>query len=249
MRTWKNQSKIVLSQHENESIRCSSSSDSNFQLQRRHSDSICSSWDDGQQILTTSSSGRGSSNSAHRYKQKITNISSKKNCSFHFWCNKCYVCKFQICFISQFFFFFAIFNYLISFISSDNSISNDVIIPIEVETLLNTSNRDATHVSTTSVSIEVSESSTSIESVSVVIPPNNGHIENNLAMQQPSLITVDNAKDVTNDEKDIMLEWHRNKPSIWQQYYGSKRLKYSNMVKKIKGKFDVNTPVMSYVSI
>lgn len=60
-RTWKNQSKMLLNQHENESIRCSSSSDSNFQLQRRHSDSICSSWDDAPQILTTSSSGRGSS--------------------------------------------------------------------------------------------------------------------------------------------------------------------------------------------
>lgn len=67
-------------------------------------------------------------------------------------------------------------------------------------------------------------------------------------MQQPSLITVDNAKVAINDEKDIMLEWHRNKPSIWQQYYGSKRLKYSNMVKKFKGKFDVNVAVMSYVS-
>lgn len=64
MRTWKTQSKMLLSQHENESIRCSSSSDSNFQLQRRHSDSICSSWDDVPQILTTSSSGRGSSSSS-----------------------------------------------------------------------------------------------------------------------------------------------------------------------------------------
>ncbi|XP_055311009.1 dentin sialophosphoprotein [Sitodiplosis mosellana] len=202
MRTWKNQSKILLNTYENDSIRCSSS-DSNFQLQRRHSDSICSSWEDSQQIMTTSSSGRGSSGSAH----------------------------------------------------SDNSIGNEVIIPIEVETLLNTSNRDATRLSTP-VSNDASESSTSIElstsiestSVSVSVPSSNGHIENNLAMQQPSLVVVDNAKDVTNDEKDIMLEWHRNKPSIWQQYYGSKRLKYSNMVKKIKGKFDVNTAVMSYPS-
>lgn len=85
---------------------------------------------------------------------------------------------------------------------------------------------------------------------SSILPPSstNGHIESNLAMQQPSLITVDSGKDATNDEKDIMLEWHRNKPSIWQQYYGSKRIKYSNMVKKIKGKFDVN-PAMSYVSV
>lgn len=86
------------------------------------------------------------------------------------------------------------------------------------------------------------------EEIEIASQQCNSHIESNLAMQQPSLITVDNAKDATNDEKDIMLEWHRNKPSIWQQYYGSKRLKYGNMVKKIKGKFDVNTS-MSYVSI
>ncbi|XP_031627253.1 probable serine/threonine-protein kinase DDB_G0282963 isoform X2 [Contarinia nasturtii] len=208
MRTLKNQSKILLNHLENESIRCSSSSDSNFQLQRRHSDSICSSWDEGQQILTTSSSGRGSSNSAH----------------------------------------------------SDNSIGNDVIIPIEVETLLSTSNCDTTAriITPLSSSNETSDLNTSIESDTVATitsqPPVpstiNGHIESNLAMQQPSLITVDNAKDASNDDKDIMLEWHRNKPSIWQQYYGSKRLKYSNMVKKIKGKLDVNTTaaVMSYPS-
>lgn len=88
-----------------------------------------------------------------------------------------------------------------------------------------------------------------METEQTISQQDNGHIENNLAMHQPSLITVDNAKDASNGgEKDIMLEWHRNKPSIWQQYYGSKRLKYSNVVKKIKGKFDVN-PSMSYVSI
>lgn len=135
-------------------------------------------------------------------------------------------------------------------IFSDNSIGNDVIIPIEVETLLRTSNRDDIHLSK-KISNDIIESSKSIEltSASVESPPNNRHIESNLAMQQPSLITVDHAKDGTNDEKDVMLEWHRNKPSIWQQYYGSKRIKYSNMVKKIKGKFDVNAAVMSYVSI
>lgn len=111
-----------------------------------------------------------------------------------------------------------------------------------------TSNHDASILSAP-VSNDASDAINSIESCEIVTPPNNGHIENNLAMQQPSLITVDNAKDAINDEKDIMLEWHRNKPSIWQQYYGSKRLKYSNMVKKIKGKFDTNTAVMSYVSI
>lgn len=123
-----------------------------------------------------------------------------------------------------------------------------MIIPIEVETLLNTSNREASALSTPVLN-DASESSVSVESTSMSQPSINGHMENNLAMQRPSLVAVDNAKDARNDEKDIMLEWHRNKPSIWQQYYGSKRLKYSNMVKKIKGKFDVNTAVMSYVSV
>lgn len=64
MRTWKNQSKNSLIQLEHGSIRYSSS-DSNFQLQRRHSDSICSSWEEAQRVSTTSS-GRGSSSSAQR---------------------------------------------------------------------------------------------------------------------------------------------------------------------------------------
>lgn len=128
-----------------------------------------------------------------------------------------------------------------------------MIIPIEVQTLLTTTNHGAAQVPSP-ISNKTPENHASIIETTEVAPQplpssdNVGHIESNLAMQQPSLITVDNAKDASNDEKDIMLEWHLNKPSIWQQYYGSKRLKYSNMVKKIKGKFDVN-PAMSYVSV
>lgn len=67
------------------------------------------------------------------------------------------------------------------------------------------------------------------------------HIVNNLAMQQPSLITGGVG------DKELMLDWHRNKPSIWEQYYGSKRLSQA-VVKKIKaGKHDKHL-VMSYVS-
>lgn len=187
---WKNQlrnsqrrkNRSADSQHENESIRCSSGSDSNFQLQRRHSDSICSSWDDDQQIMITNSLGNQSGSSQHG--------------------------------------------------QSDNSVDSNAIVPIEVQTLLSTTQNRSNALAAVS--------STSAQQIT-------GHIEHNLAMQQPSLITNDSAKNTTNDEKDIMLEWHRNKPSIWQQYYGSKRLKYSNVVKKIKGKFDVN-PAMSYVS-
>lgn len=135
-----------------------------------------------------------------------------------------------------------------------------MIIPIEVQTLLSTTNRDEVRVATPiSIKTSKNDDASIVESIEVIAqqPPSssssaaavaaNSHIESNLAMQQPSL-TVAAAKDATNDEKDIMLEWHRNKPSIWQQYYGSKRLKYSNVVKKIKGKFDVNT-AMSYVSV
>lgn len=153
---------------------------------------------------------------------------------------------------------------LCHFIScSDNSIGPEAIIPIEVQTLLASSNRNdnlnlLAHETNDTSSANVSIDSIPDVATATALPAalvvqahnssNNGHIENNLAMQQPSLITVDNAKDAITDEKDIMLEWHRNKPSIWQQYYGSKRLKYSNMVKKIKGKFDVNSTIMSYVS-
>lgn len=147
---------------------------------------------------------------------------------------------------------------------SDNSIGHDAIIPIEVQTLLTTSNRDGNnHLLTTAstdasanVSLDMAATAIAATAATVIVVDNsnspniNGHIESNLAMQQPSLIAVDNAKDATTDEKDIMLQWHRNKPSIWQQYYGSKRLKYNSMMKKIKGKFDVNTTTtMSYVSV
>lgn len=185
---WKNQMKnsqkrrahvkAISGPLENESFRCSSGSDSNFQLQRRHSDSICSSWDEDQQVTLASSSGSGSRSGSSQDVQ------------------------------------------------SDNSVGNDVIVPIEVQTLLSTQNEPSVMV--------VNQ---------LAIQQSTGHIESNLAMQQPSLITTDDAKNTTNDEKDSMLEWHR-KPSIWQQYYGSKRLK---LKKKIKGKFDVN-PSMNYVS-
>lgn len=128
------------------------------------------------------------------------------------------------------------------------SIGNDVVFPIEVQTLLSTSNHNGSQL-LTPASGDASTDNRSFNAGQEVIQSANSHIASNLAMQQPSLIAVDNAKDATNDEKDIMLEWHRNKPSIWQQYYGSKRLKYSNMVKKIKGKFDVNPTMMSYVSV
>lgn len=263
LRTWKNQTKKLLNQHENESIRCSSSSDSNFQLQRRHSDSICSSWDDAQQILTaTSSSGRGSSSSANRYfwfalRQTIPFTILFYDCSMS-WIrpenNSNSINFAQFLKLIRLFFpnislnFFALLRF--DFCSSDNSIGHDVIIPIEVQTLLATSTRDSGHLLTPPSNDDASANA-SIDSVAVANATTcNGHIESNLAMQQPSLISVDNAKDATTDEKDIMLEWHRNKPSIWQQYYGSKRLKYSSMVKKIKGKFDVNpTMAMSYVSV
>lgn len=158
------------------------------------------------------------------------------------------ICIYTISIQINFVLFFSFGNVLYS----ENSIGH-AIIPIEVKTLLITSNRDSSHLLTPSTND--ASANTSIESIQVIPNTpihgnNNGHIESNLAMQQPSLITVDNAKDATTDDKDIMLEWHRNKPSIWQQYYGSKRLKYSSMVKKIKGKFDVNPSVaLSYVSV
>lgn len=145
----------------NDSIRCSSGSDSNFHLQRRASDSISSSWDDGQQQIITTSSD-------------VTSGSS----------------------------------------SNGGGGGGDLILQV------------------TKQQVEQSLQQQS-------------HIGNNLAMQQPSLITSN--KNGADDEKDLMLDWHRNKPSIWQQYYGSKRLKYSNVVKKIKGKFEIN-PTMTYVS-
>lgn len=179
---------------ENDSIRCSSSSDSNFQMQRRHSDSLCSSWDENQQIVLTSGHGSGSIGS-------------------------------------------------VPDVNSTNSAVNDPILPIDDEILVvATTNEHRLMVTLNPNAINKS----TIDSIDIT--NQTSHIENNLAMQQPSLSTIDNTKlSTNNDEKDIMLEWHRNKPSIWQQYYGSKRLKYSNVVKKIKGKFDVNTS-MAYVS-
>lgn len=68
------------------------------------------------------------------------------------------------------------------------------------------------------------------------------HIASNLAMQQPSLITG------YDDKELILMDWHRNKPSIWEQYYGSKRLSHAAVKKMKAGKHDVRL-TMSYVSI
>lgn len=189
--------KNVQKTRENVSIRCSSSSDSNFRLQRRHSDSLCSSWDEDQQIVLTSGHGSDSIGS-------VPDTSSTK---------------------------------------STNSAVSNAILPIEDEISLAIAKNEHRLI----VTLNANALNKSIID-SIDMTNQTGHMENNLAMQQPSLITIDNTKlSANNNEKDIMLEWHRNKPSIWQQYYGSKRLKYSNVVKKIKGKFDVNTS-MAYVS-
>lgn len=66
------------------------------------------------------------------------------------------------------------------------------------------------------------------------------HIVNNLAMQQPSLLTGYN-------DKELILDWHRNKPSIWEQYYGSKRLSLAAMKKGKVSKHGTHL-TMSYVS-
>lgn len=68
------------------------------------------------------------------------------------------------------------------------------------------------------------------------------HMASNLAMQQPSLITG------YDDKELILMDWHRNKPSIWEQYYGSKRLTHAAAKKVKAGKHDVHL-TMSYVSI
>lgn len=141
----------------NEFVRYSSGSDTNFQLQRRHSDSVYSSWDEAPaQIIAGGTSG-------------------------------------------------------------------DDVVVLE------------------SVVVVGAEKTASAEVIA-------SHIENNLAMQQPPALIVGDKNAPSSDEKDLMLDlMHRNKPSIWQQYYGSKRLKYSNVVKKIKGKLEIN-PAMTYVS-
>lgn len=142
--------------------------DGNFQLQRRHSDSVYSSWDEERHIIASGSSGDETS------------------------------------------------------ARSEDVVVLDTVVVVPAEKMSNA------------------------EAINAPNAPS--HIESNLAMQQPpALIAVGDKSAPSSDEKDLMLEWHRNKPSIWQQYYGSKRLKYSNVVKKIKGKLEIN-PAMAYVS-
>lgn len=151
-----------------EFVRYSSGSDSNFQLQRRHSDSVYSSWDEERNIITSS----GDDTSAR---------------------------------------------------SGDVAVLESVVV----------------------VAAAAAAATEKMPTIEATIAPS--HIESNLAMQQPPSLIVGDKGAPSSDEKDLMLEWHRNKPSIWQQYYGSKRLKYSNVVKKIKGKLEIN-PAMTYVS-
>lgn len=72
-------------------------------------------------------------------------------------------------------------------------------------------------------------------------------LKQNLALHHPMLIK--NLDKTSGDDKDMMLEWHNNKPSIWELYYGKNR-PIQTIVKKVKkkGKKPVNS-VVSYVSI
>lgn len=72
-------------------------------------------------------------------------------------------------------------------------------------------------------------------------------LKQNLALHHPMLIK--NLDKTSGDDKDMILEWHNNKPSIWELYYGKNR-PIQTIVKKVKkkGKKQVNS-VVSYVSI
>lgn len=72
-------------------------------------------------------------------------------------------------------------------------------------------------------------------------------LKQNLALHHPMLIK--NLDKTSGDDKDMMLEWHNNKPSIWELYYGKNR-PIQTIIKKVtkKGKKPVNS-VVSYVSI
>lgn len=59
---------------------------------------------------------------------------------------------------------------------------------------------------------------------------------------------IKNLDKTSGDDKDAILEWHNNKPSIWELYYGKNR-PIQTIVKKVKkkGKKPVNS-VVSYPS-
>lgn len=105
---------------------------------------------------------------------------------------------------------------------------------------------DSSQCDDTSGSVKCNDAAIQIECIQQTNVIAQSQIDANLVLQQPTLIELDKNA-LPSDDKDLMLEWHRNKPSIWQQYYGSKRIKYSNMMKKIKGKLELS-PTMSYVS-
>lgn len=46
------------------------------------------------------------------------------------------------------------------------------------------------------------------------------------------------------DDKEAILDWHKNKPSIWELYYGTNRMMSQTILKKVKG----HNSIMSYVS-
>ncbi|GAB0096925.1 hypothetical protein DMENIID0001_125070 [Sergentomyia squamirostris] len=59
------------------------------------------------------------------------------------------------------------------------------------------------------------------------------HMHQNIAMQPAPLLLPKICKSPAT-EQDMILEWHRNKPSIWEQYYGVNRPDQPILVRKSK---------------
>lgn len=69
-------------------------------------------------------------------------------------------------------------------------------------------------------------------------------LQQNIALQQQIFV---NGFRQSISEKDTMLEWHRNKPSIWEMYYGTNRAKQT-IFNKRRDHHRGSTSIMSYVS-
>lgn len=74
------------------------------------------------------------------------------------------------------------------------------------------------------------------------------NLKQNLALHHPPVLIDSLKKSLVNGDKDMILEWHKNKPSIWEQYYGKNRQHHALVKSMYAGKGCKMQSIVSYVS-
>lgn len=74
------------------------------------------------------------------------------------------------------------------------------------------------------------------------------NLKQNLALHHPPVLIDNLNKSLKNGDKDMILEWHKNKPSIWELYYGKNRQQQAIVKSVCTGKNCKMQSIVPYVS-